>query len=616
MRLKTHVRQLIDVSLVVVVASAVVSVVVGHIASLLALITAAPFLIYARKVAYLGEVDLAFKVLALTLSLLATAFIWGHDGLSGPAINAYPAILAMFALTSSTTWLIGTACFYIASLTALYALSMVGIYNTTGSVASLDQLLYCLFLIAGCAAIVLSVQLTSYRAVAKLDASNAAVIAREKEIYFLNSHDLLTGLPIRTLAKDRFELMMRTASQRKGSCAILFLNLDNFRHINNHLGHPAGDQFLVHIAQQLRTIAGPENSVCRQTGDEFLILLDKADSNETITGLINAVMEELKAPVTIHGTDVSCSCSIGVAVYPADGRTFDEIANNADAAMAMAKGAGRNAFMFFDQKANTREKKSFHMITNLRKAITGGELVLHYQPQFDLATGRIIGAEALVRWQHPTEGLLSPGSFIHLAEKSGLIDDLGNWVLFEACGQAANWYRQGHSIVVSINTSPIQFMRRDMASTIASALKQSGLPAKLLDIELTESLFVEDTQETSENLLRIRQLGVNLSIDDFGTGYSCIGYLPRLPVQTMKIDQSFIRDMTPDKLKIVRSMIQLAGNFNLETIAEGVEDASTMSKLLELGCTRGQGYHWDRPLSVGAFEAKYMAPVPQPLACH
>jgi EAL domain-containing protein (putative c-di-GMP-specific phosphodiesterase class I) len=155
-----------------------------------------------------------------------------------------------------------------------------------------------------------------------------------------------------------------------------------------------------------------------------------------------------------------------------------------------------------------------------------------------------------------------------------------------------------------------------MASTIASALKQSGLPAKLLDIELTESLFVEDTQETGDNLQRIRQLGVNLSIDDFGTGYSCIGYLPRLPVQTMKIDQSFIRDMTPDNLKIVRSMIQLAGNFNLETIAEGVEDASTMSKLLELGCTRGQGYHWDRPLSVGAFEAKYMAPVPQPLACH
>jgi diguanylate cyclase len=608
MREKYHVRQLIEVALAVIVVTALIHVLDHGLFSQLVLVAAVPFLLYARRITKLGEPALAFKMLVVTLSLVATLLTWGRGGLSDPAVLSYPAILLLFSLIGSRGLLIAAFVFFAFSLSLLFTLQRMGIHSVGGGTQQVLDLVSILIVLAGTTGIVLSVQGTAGNAVARLYASHAAVVQSEKQVEFLAHHDILTGLPTRTLARDRFEIMMRAAARRGGNCSILFLNLDNFRLINEQMGHQAGDQFLIHVARLLRHAVGPENAVCRQSGDEFLILVSNADVNEKITGIMNAVIEEMKTPVTISGTLLSCSCSIGVAIYPADGATYDEVFKHADAAMSMAKDAGRNAFQFYDQKLNSREKKSFHMITSLRQAISSGELVLYYQPQFELRTGKMIGAEALVRWVHSTEGLLSPAAFIHLAENSGLINELGNWVLYEACRQGAEWLRSGHDLVVSINTSPIQFRRKDMIDNIVAALKQTGLPPKNLDIELTEGLFLEDTQETADNLRRIRELGVNMSIDDFGTGYSNLAYLPRLPVQQLKIDQSFIRNMTPDNHKLVLSMVQIARNFNLATMAEGVEDATTLDRLIELGCSRGQGYLWDGPLPANVFKAKYLQP--------
>lgn len=340
-----------------------------------------------------------------------------------------------------------------------------------------------------------------------------------------------------------------------------------------------------------------------------MLLLGAADDKDGVTGLIENIVEAMKEPMLVNKVPVVASCSIGLALYPSDGATYDDLVHNANKAMRVAKDSGRNGFEFFDQSLNTSERKSFHLLAGLRQAIACNQLVLFYQPQFELQTGRLIGAEALVRWNHESEGLMTPASFIHLAEASGLINELGTWVLREACRQGAAWRAAGKELTVSINTSPVQFRRKDMCGTVKAALEETGLPAELLDVELTEGLFLEDTEATSENLWRLRQLGVNMSIDDFGTGYSNLAYLPRLPVQQLKIDQRFIRDLTPENLMLVRSIIQMADNFKLVAIAEGIEDQATMQALIELGCTRGQGYYWDKPLPAAEFTRKYIQPV-------
>jgi len=471
-----------------------------------------------------------------------------------------------------------------------------------------ETLGFALACLAATSAAVWLIQNESRKAVTKLESVHSAILSRERQIEHLAHRDALTGLPAHTVARGRFEQMQQAADRRNGSCGVLFINLDCFKLINENMGHLVGDQMLTHCARILAAQLPPESTLCRQGGDEFVLLLGSAEDKGGVTGLIENIVEAMKEPMLVNQVPVVASCSIGVALYPSDGSTYDDLVHNAIKAMRVAKDSGRNGFEFFDQSLNTSERKSFHLLAGLRQAIACDQLVLFYQPQFELQTGRLIGAEALVRWNHESEGLMTPASFIHLAEASGLINELGTWVLREACRQGAAWRAAGKELTVSINTSPVQFRRKDMCGTVKAALEETGLPAELLDVELTEGLFLEDTQATTENLWRLRQLGVNMSIDDFGTGYSNLAYLPRLPVQQLKIDQRFIRDLTPENLMLVRSIIQMADNFKLVAIAEGIEDQATMQTLSELGCTRGQGYYWDKPLPASEFTRKYIQP--------
>jgi EAL domain-containing protein (putative c-di-GMP-specific phosphodiesterase class I) len=335
-----------------------------------------------------------------------------------------------------------------------------------------------------------------------------------------------------------------------------------------------------------------------------LILLGDVRDRSVVAEIGAKLLEQLAAPFQLDGLEVSTSGSIGIAMYPDDGADFDELLKKADIAMYGAKDAGRNAIRFFADDMNSSVLEDVHLVSGMRTALARGEFMLHYQPQFDLASGRIVGAEALLRWRHPELGVVPPSRFVPIAERSGLIIEIGAWVLAEACRQMQLWRSMGlDDLMISVNVSSLQFQRGVIETDIVNALDASGLPASALELELTESLLIQDSSMISALLRRLRGRGVSLSIDDFGIGYSNLGYLKRFEVSRLKIDQSFIRRLTDDKHDeaIVRAIIQMTTSLGLVTIAEGVESESTLARLIELGCHQGQGLHWAPAMPSGAF---------------
>jgi EAL domain-containing protein (putative c-di-GMP-specific phosphodiesterase class I) len=306
----------------------------------------------------------------------------------------------------------------------------------------------------------------------------------------------------------------------------------------------------------------------------------------------------------VDGHELTTSASIGVALYPDDGRDFETLLKKADTAMYRAKDAGRNHYRFFDEQMNVEAVEHLHLKSGLRRALAQGEFELHFQPQFELASGRVIGVEALLRWRHPEDGLIPPSRFIPVAEDTGLIVPIGDWVIHEACRQAMAWRAAGlPPLIMAVNLSAVQFRRGEVQQTIAQALQATGFDPHLLELELTESVLIGDTETVLTSVRRLKQLGVKLSVDDFGTGYSSLSYLKRFDVDKLKIDQSFIRDLAsdPDDAAIVRAIVQMAGSLNLRTIAEGVEDAATLALLREFSCDEAQGYHFARPMAAQSF---------------
>ena len=386
--------------------------------------------------------------------------------------------------------------------------------------------------------------------------------------------------------------------------ALLFLDLDDFKHINDSLGHPTGDELLRAVSHRLTSDLRAGDTVCRQGGDEFLILLGNVGHEDDIAEIGVKLLAQLTAPFVVDGHEISSSGSLGIALYPHDGSDFDELLKKADMAMYSAKSAGRNAMRYFDEGMNVGMQEHVQLVAGLRSALAQDELMLHFQPQFDLASGRIVGAEALLRWRHPKLGLVPPSRFIRVAEQSGLVVGIGAWVLREACRQMKAWHDLGLSdLVVCVNVSPVQFHRNGIELDIINALDASGLQARHLELELTESLLLQDSSAVSELLQRLRTLGVSLAIDDFGTGYSNLGYLKRFEVRRLKIDQSFIRRLPVDKHDeaIVRAIIQMANSLQLTTVAEGVESVEVLARLLDMGCTEGQGQHWSGALPAEEF---------------
>ncbi len=425
----------------------------------------------------------------------------------------------------------------------------------------------------------------------------------ERQVEFLAYRDVLTGLPNRLLLQDRFGQAVAHAERTHSRLALLFLDLDNFKTINDSLGHAVGDALLRDIAARLGECVRETDTISRQGGDEFLIVLSDLSGTEAIMPVLVKIRERLQQPFLILGHELATSASIGVALYPDDGRDFETLHQKADTAMYRAKDAGRNHYRFFDEQMNVEAVEHLRIKNGLRRALAQQEFELHYQPQYDLKSGRIVGVEALLRWLHPEDGMVPPARFIPVAEDSGIIVPLGEWVIREACRQAMAWRALGlPPLVIAVNLSAVQFRRGEIQQTIERALQDTGFDPRLLELELTESIMIHDAEAVLQTVRQLKQLGLKLSIDDFGTGYSSLSYLKRFDVDKLKIDQGFVRDLArnPDDAAIVRAIVQMAASLGLRTIAEGVEDVEALALLRRFGCDEAQGYHFARPMPAQA----------------
>lgn len=425
------------------------------------------------------------------------------------------------------------------------------------------------------------------------------------QLEFLSNFDPLTHLPNRLLLRDRFEHAARVAQADGRRVSMLYIDLDHFKQVNDSLGYAVGDQVIVKVVERLQHCIPVASTVSRMSGDEFVVLLAGDLDAAAVAGVGNAIRDALVDPIKTGDSLLNISCSVGIGLYPGDGADFETLLKHAHTAVVSAKEAGRNTCRFFSHDLNDGMLEQVRLTGGLASALRKREFVLHYQPQLDLASGRIVGVEALVRWQHPVDGLLPPGRFIALAERSGHIVPLGEWVLHEACRQARQW-QSGFltTPVVGVNLSALQFKRGNVLEMVASALTASGLPPACLELELTESILLQDVESTIRTLQGLKAMGVKLSIDDFGTGYSSLSYLKRLAVDKLKIDQSFVRDMLTgsDGASIVQAIIQLGHNLQLTVIAEGVETMAERDFLERSGCDEAQGYLFSRPVPVDQIE--------------
>ena len=428
----------------------------------------------------------------------------------------------------------------------------------------------------------------------------------DQRVVHMAHHDALTGLPNRTLFADRVGQAIARAHRRDGKIAVLFLDLDRFKNVNDSLGHAIGDLLLTAVAERLTNCLREEDTAARLGGDEFIISLpDVADAGEAAR-VAARILGELAKPFTIAEHQLHADGSIGIALYPTDGDTAETLMRNADTAMYHAKESGRANYQFFSAQMTERVSRRLSTETDLRRALEHGEFALHYQPLIDLAEGRVSGAEALLRWPQNEHRLMSPSEFIPIAEDTGLIIPLGEWVLLEACSQAQAWQVRHPGLKISVNLSARQFRQKDLIGMIERVLGETGLAPALLELELTESMLMHHAEETIGILTRLDEMGVRLAIDDFGTGYSSLSYLKRFPIHSLKIDRSFVRDIStdPDDAAIVTAIVAMARSLDLSVTAEGVETDEQAAFLRSLACHHAQGYHFGRPMPAQEFAAR------------
>lgn len=424
--------------------------------------------------------------------------------------------------------------------------------------------------------------------------------ASEERIRRLAFHDDLTGLPNRFLLERRFETAVEIAQRGGGLFALLYVDLDRFKNVNDTLGHGFGDKLLRSAAERLVALVGPTDTVSRPGGDEFIVLAGEIRGEAEAADLAGRIVAALSEAHRIDGREVAVPASVGIALHPKDGVDLETLMKRSDAAMYHAKAVGRNRFRFFEDSLDRRTSEFFRVENALRAALRRGELTLHYQPQVDLRHGGWVGVEALSRWSSPELGAISPDRFIPVAEESGLILELGSWVLDEACRQAAEWRRRGvDNLTMAVNLSMLQFRQDDLIEMVRGALARADLPPEILELEVTESALMIDADHTIRALEGLRKLGVGLAIDDFGTGYSSLAYLKRFPVDKLKIDKSFVRELSSDSddARICRAIIGLAEAFRLSVVAEGVETDRQRDWLREAGCGLGQGWLFSRPMA-------------------
>jgi diguanylate cyclase (GGDEF)-like protein len=418
--------------------------------------------------------------------------------------------------------------------------------------------------------------------------------------------DLLTDLPNRVMFQDRLTLALTHANRHRKMLAVIFVDLDRFKTIVDTLGHAIGDRLLRAVAERLSGCLEEGDTLARMGGDEFVVLLPQINRADKAVRLAHKVLEVLKPAFQFSGHELHITTSIGISLYPYDGEDADTLLKNADTALYRAKEQGRNNYQLYTPAMNARAFERLALENSLRKALERKEFLLHYQPQTDMRTGAIVGVEALLRWQHPDLGLVYPSEFIPIAEETGLIVPLGEWVLRTACVQARAWQTLGlPPFTVAVNLSARQFLQQDLVDTVARILKETGVDPRSLEIEITESIAMQNADYTIVVLRDLKEMGILIAMDDFGTGYSSLSYLKKFPIDSLKIDQSFVRDITTDlnDAAIANAIIVLAHSLKLNVVAEGVETAAQEAFLKEHRCDRLQGYLFSTPIPAPLFEA-------------
>ena len=424
----------------------------------------------------------------------------------------------------------------------------------------------------------------------------------QEELKHQAFHDALTGLPNRNLFQDRLDVALHHAHRSDGRLAVMFIDLDNFKHINDSLGHATGDQFLKRVAEILSECLREDDSVARVGGDEFIIIVEHIFSEQDPINVAKRIIQKLSSAIVIDGRDLYVGASIGVTYYPEDGSDAETMIKNADMAMYRAKEAGKNNFQLFTPTMNERAVRRLELESNLRKALEREEIFVNYQPLVDIASNRIIGMEALMRWR-VEDKVISPVEFIPVAEDSGLIVELGAWILRQACAQTEKWRKDGFDIFASVNLSARQLEHKMLIESIKAIIGEAGLAPENLELEVTESAVMGNVDKAIEIMTNISQLGIRISIDDFGTGYSSLSYLKKFPIHKLKIDRSFVMDIpdSKDDCAITQTVISMSHSLGLKVIAEGVETVEQLDFLRERGCNQGQGYYYSKPVSAEEF---------------
>ncbi|MDH3354782.1 MAG: EAL domain-containing protein, partial [Chromatiales bacterium] len=428
----------------------------------------------------------------------------------------------------------------------------------------------------------------------------------ERQLEDLAYTDTLTGLPNRQLFHDRLDHELLRAHRQESRVALFFIDLDQFKRVNDTLGHHIGDELLKEVAERLKGCVRENDTVARLGGDEFTVILSDIISSRVVADIAQKIIDLLSNPFKLGENEIFIGASIGISLYPDDGLDEELLTRNADAAMYHAKDMGRGNFQFFSEEINQRNQKRLILENNLRRAIKNREFELYYQPQIDIFTKEIIGSEALIRWNDPQKGQISPLDFIPIAEETGMILEIGEWVFREACKQLRQNIDKGRTLAsVAINISAVQFKDEGLVNMISSCIKEEGIPTKYIELEITESAIMNNADEAVIILEKLSALGIRISIDDFGTGYSSLAYLKKFPVDKLKIDREFIRDLphNPDDVILTTTMIRLANSLGIDVLAEGVESAEQIEFLRTQKCQYVQGYFYSKPLPYDEFES-------------
>ncbi|MDO6577218.1 MULTISPECIES: putative bifunctional diguanylate cyclase/phosphodiesterase [Alteromonas] len=560
-------------------------------------------LIAAFVFAYKHKVLASASTLLVSLSSMLFALAATGAGLFDLAILGYPTLIIFAAILGGVGLFLTLLFFVTLQCVVIVGLSLQGIITPHIPSLSWEHLIFTLviFIVTGFSVYILVRDIKDL--MTSLQGENIKVAQSRTQIQHLAHHDSLTNLPNRLYGETLFNLSLSDCEEHGQSLALLFIDLDNFKPINDALGHAAGDQLLKLLTQQLTEILSPKQYLIRFGGDEFLVIAPINPESDALTPLADSLIGQCASVFDIFQNQVRVSASLGTASAPKDGTDFKQLCRKADIAMYKAKQDGRNTYHHYDESLDKASENKFKMLQLLRPALNEQQFELHYQPIVDLKSGNINTLEALLRWPQPDGSMIPPDLFIPLAESSGLINELGSWVVRQATQFCAQLRQQGHAdIRMAVNLSVMQFKDGQLQRTIESALYEAGLPPDALELELTESLLIDETEQIQKQLASLSKLGITIAIDDFGTGYSNLGYLRNFNASKLKIDRSFISPLcfSEHDESLVGAIINMAASLGLKTVAEGIEDEETLQKLLLLGCDIGQGYFWSKPLPENA----------------